>query len=58
LKSMKIFFSAPQKMAVTLSIIVAFIMKLLKRLKRYLVRVSEIQNRGEDFRVYRHEFIS
>ena len=33
-------------------------MKLLKSLKRYLVRVSETQNRGEDFRIYRHEFRS
>jgi hypothetical protein len=33
-------------------------MKLLKSLRRCLVRISEILNRGEDFRVYRHEFRS
>jgi hypothetical protein len=33
-------------------------MKILKSLRRYPVRVSEIQNRREGFRVYRHEFRS
>jgi hypothetical protein len=33
-------------------------MKLLKSLRRNLVRVSEVQNRREDFRVYLHEFRS
>lgn len=33
-------------------------MKLLKSLRRYLGRVSELQNRGEDSRVYPHEFRS
>jgi hypothetical protein len=30
-------------------------MKILKSLRGYLVRVPEIQNRGEDFKVYGHE---
>jgi hypothetical protein len=33
-------------------------MKLFKSLRRYLVRVSDTQNRGENFRVYCHELRS